>query len=168
MRKKQLFRVGAPVVVLLALLGLTISAAAQDESDPRGRTTVLRLAGTPSRIEPIDLGAPGPSPGDQILFTNDFHTGGQRTGYDGGMCTTVRVDPERVINCFITLSLPDGLITAQVMKPETDPPSPTPFWAAVTGGTGEYRDARGQIHVDPSDPSVPPTHYFTVYLENRD
>lgn len=88
----------------------------------------------------LDLGTPGPSQGDEMIlhdlvFTPDGHT---QVGYDGGSCVFFDVTkPEE--NCTVTFSLPGGTITTQFLN--SPPPAKT---LAVTGGTGTYRNARGQ------------------------
>ena len=88
----------------------------------------------------LDLGAPGPSQGDEMIlhdlvFTPDGHT---QVGYDGGSCVFFDVTkPEE--NCTVTFSLPGGTITTQFLN--SPPPAKT---LAVTGGTGTYRNVRGQ------------------------
>jgi hypothetical protein len=88
----------------------------------------------------LDLGAPGPSQGDEfilheLVFTPDGRT---QVGHDGGMCVIFDVAiPEE--NCTVTYSLPGGDITTQFLN--SPPPAKT---FAVTGGTGSYRNVRGQ------------------------
>ena len=88
----------------------------------------------------LDLGAPGPSQGDEmvlhdLVFTPDGRT---QVGYDGGSCVFFDLaKPEE--NCTVTYSLPGGEITTQFLN--SPPPAKT---FAVTGGTGTYRNVRGQ------------------------
>jgi Allene oxide cyclase barrel like domain len=88
----------------------------------------------------LDLGAPGPSQGDEfilhdLVFTPDGRT---QVGHDGGMCVIFDVAiPEE--NCTVTYSLPGGDITTQFLN--SPPPAKT---FAITGGTGSYRNVRGQ------------------------
>ena len=89
-----------------------------------------------------DLGAPGPgfNQGDEmvlhdLVFTPDGRT---QVGYDGGSCVFFDVaKPEE--NCTLTFSLPGGDIMTQFLN--SPPPAKT---FAVTGGTGIYRNVRGQ------------------------
>jgi allene oxide cyclase-like protein len=88
----------------------------------------------------IDLGARGPSVGDERTFydvLSDNH--GKRTGYEGGVCTVENMQPP-VFSCSITFSLPGGQIATQLLT--TPGPAPKPF--AITGGSGSYRNARGE------------------------
>ncbi len=88
----------------------------------------------------LDLGAPGPSQGDEfilhdLVFTPDGRT---QVGHDGGSCVIFDVAKSEE-NCTVTYSLPGGEITVQFLN---SPPPAKPF--AVTGGTGIYRNVRGQ------------------------
>jgi hypothetical protein len=88
----------------------------------------------------LDLGALGFSQGDEfilhdLVFTPDGRT---QVGYDGGMCVIFDVAvPES--NCTVTYALPRGDIMVQFLN---SPPATKTF--AVTGGTGIYRNVRGQ------------------------
>jgi len=123
---------------------------------------VISLVARPVTLERIARSESQPSLGDQTIFTNDVYRDEEKVGFDGGVCTIVRIDDELgpIINCNVTLSLPEGTITAQVMKDDVIPPPP--FHSAITGGTGAYQGARGQIYIDPNSPEV---HFYTVYLE---
>jgi hypothetical protein len=87
-----------------------------------------------------DLGAPGPSQGDEMVLRDLVFTpdGSKQVGYDGGSCVFFDVaKPEE--NCTVTFSLPGGDIMTQFLN------SPQPAKTfAVTGGTGIYRNMRGQ------------------------
>ncbi len=88
----------------------------------------------------LDLGAPGPSQGDEMILHDLVFTPDGRTqvGYDGGSCVFFDVTkPEE--NCTVTFSLPGGNITTQFLN--SPPPAKT---LAVTGGTRTYRNVRGQ------------------------
>ncbi len=87
-----------------------------------------------------DLGAPGLSQGDEFIFDDLVFTpdGSTQVGYDGGSCVIFDVTkPEE--NCTLTFSLPGGDIMTQFLN--SPPPAKT---FAVTGGTGIYRNVRGQ------------------------
>ena len=88
----------------------------------------------------LDLGSPGPSQGDEFIFHDLVFTSDGRTqvGHDGGSCVIFDVAKSEE-NCTVTYSLPGGEITVQFLN---SPPAAKPF--AVTGGTGIYRNVRGQ------------------------
>ena len=94
----------------------------------------------------IDVGAPGPSAGDRLVFSAAiFDTNNQQVGRDAAECIIVRVDPnetpdrQQVVQCMISVQLPDGQLTVQGMAQGTD------NYFAITGGTGAYRKARGEV-----------------------
>jgi hypothetical protein len=87
-----------------------------------------------------DLGAPGPSAGDQRTFYDVLvDRKGRRVGYSAGSCAVESVSPP-VFSCTVTFSLPGGQLATQLLT--TPGPAPKPL--AVTGGTGAYRYARGE------------------------
>jgi hypothetical protein len=94
----------------------------------------------------IDLGTPGPGIGDRLVFSNPiFDTNNVEVGRDGAECTIVRIDltqtPDRqqIVQCTISVTLPDGQITVQGLAQGTE------NYFAITGGTGAYRKARGEV-----------------------
>ena len=96
----------------------------------------------------IDLGAPGPSIGDRLTFSNPiFDTDGNRIGRDGAECVIMRIDPtepparQQIVQCTISVQFADGQITVQGLAQGTD----NTF--AITGGTGAYRNARGSLEL---------------------
>jgi hypothetical protein len=87
-----------------------------------------------------DLGAPGPSAGDQRTFYDVLvNHKGRRVGYSGGSCAVESMQPP-VFSCTVTFSLPGGQLATQLLT--TPGPAPKPL--AVTGGTGAFRYARGE------------------------
>jgi hypothetical protein len=105
-----------------------------------GQTKTLRYDITFVRDSQIDLGARGPSVGDERTFYDVLlDKSGKRVGYEGGVCSVESMKPP-VFSCSITFSLPGGQIAAQLLT--TPGPAPKPF--AVTGGSGDYRNARGE------------------------
>lgn len=94
----------------------------------------------------VDTGAPGPSIGDRLVFSNPmFDTAGQQVGRDGADCVIVRIDPtepparQQIVQCTISVTLADGQITVQGLAQGTE------NYFAITGGTGAYRKARGEV-----------------------
>lgn len=89
----------------------------------------------------IDVGEPGPSLGDLRVLDDALYRGGRRVGRDGGSCVITNANrPEAA--CTITFSLPHGIITGQWLN--QPPPRKV---VAITGGTGRYRSARGEVVV---------------------
>lgn len=138
-------RYGAGVAFMLLALGAATLATA-DQGDRERPWRVLhffeRGAGD---LAFLDLGAPGPSIGDRLVFSNPLYDiAGQVIGRDGAECVVVRIDPgesperQQIVQCTISVQLADGQITVQGLAqgPENT--------FAVTGGTGRYRKARGE------------------------
>ncbi|MFF5500759.1 hypothetical protein ACF1E9_20950 [Streptomyces roseolus] len=106
---------------------------------------------------PGDDGGPGSSPevGDSFAFADDLSRtkGGEKIGRDGVGCTVVRTgDPMDVlcVGTFVLNGGPGGQLTGQTLL-SVDPSdqAPAAFDIAVTGGTGDFENARGWIRSTP-------------------
>jgi allene oxide cyclase len=94
----------------------------------------------------IDLGAKGDSVGDLLTFANPVYDAANKTqlGSDQGYC--VRVVAGKSWECFWTLILAGGQITIE-----------GPFYDSgdsvmvVTGGTGKYAGAKGDMKLHARD-----------------
>ena len=94
----------------------------------------------------IDLGAKGDSVGDLLTFANPIYDAANKTklGSDQGYC--VRVVVGKSWECFWTLMLAEGQITVE-----------GPFFdtgdsvMVVTGGTGKYAGAKGDMKLHARD-----------------
>jgi hypothetical protein len=71
------------------------------------------------------------------------HGGHQSIGHFEGTLTAVTLDANSRFLASVVLALPQGQITVQG---ELNFATQTQFVHAITGGTGAYRDARGQFH----------------------
>lgn len=138
------------ILVSMLLLAFTMApavASAQPEAEHQKPWKVLHLfERSEGDLVFIDLGAPGPSIGDRLTFSNPiFDTAGQRVGRDAAECVIVRIDPtepparQQVVQCSISVQFADGQITTQGMAQGTE------NYFAVTGGTGAYRQAKGEV-----------------------
>ena len=89
-----------------------------------------------------DTGAPGDSAGDVLTFANDVFDAGNTTkvGTDQGYC--IRVVAGASYECNWTTFLPGGQIVVE--GPFLDTANSR---LAITGGTGRYRNARGQMEL---------------------
>lgn len=122
----------------------TAAAHPADGSSAKSRT--IRMEARLQVGEELDLGAPGRSIGDQFIFSGNLvSTGGpeeRSVGRFGGFC--VIADLERNAGpCSSTAVLPEGQITVQ--GEQAGIPVPKTVVNAITGGTGEFREARGQM-----------------------
>ena len=123
---------------------------------------VIKLIARPVRREVYKNGEEEVNLGDRSVFTHELSRDGEVVGFDGGTCTVVRLqdDGRYYLVCNVSMNLPDGTIAFQTFVEEVFPPPP--FFAAITGGTGAYRGARGEMHIDPASPE---THFYTLYLD---
>jgi hypothetical protein len=95
----------------------------------------------------LDTGASGDSAGDILTFGNEVYDADNksRVGDNNGWC--IRTVVGKAWECFWTLTLPDGQIT--VAGPFTDGKDSV---LAITGGTGKYQNARGEMGLHARDP----------------
>src|SRR5437868_15442115 len=121
-------------------LSLSLRSASTSAAASSGGTTHLDfLVKFIGQDTFLDLGAPGPSQGDEeilhdLVFSPDGRT---QVGYDGGSCVLFDV-AKPVVNCTLPYSLPVGYITPQFLN---SPPTAKIF--AVTCVTGTFRIVRG-------------------------
>src|SRR5262249_35270207 len=86
-----------------------------------------------------DTGAKGDSVGDILTFNNEVFQNDKSAGRDNGWC--VRTVVGKSWECFWTTMLADGQITVE--GPYLDAGDST---LAVTGGTGKYAGAPGEMN----------------------
>jgi len=127
--------------VVVAAIGLgALSTALADEAK---RIVVVERATTDTIT---DLGAKGDSSGDILTFANDIYdeSNTNKIGSDNGWC--VRTVVGEAWECIWTTTLDKGQITVE-----------GPFYdkkdsvLAVTGGTGEFAEARGEMALHARD-----------------
>lgn len=121
----------AAVAVLLAATALVLPAGAAE------KLNLVEHAATDA-VE--DLGAKGDSAGDLLTFANEVYDEADKTkvGSDNGFC--IRTVPAKAWECYFTVTLDKGQVTVE--GPFYDAADST---LAVTGGTGEYKTARGDM-----------------------
>jgi Allene oxide cyclase len=134
----------AGAALLLVVLGSTVVSATS--GDHGRRLTVVERATTDTVI---DLGEPGDSIGDMLPFGNDIYDAKNthKIGRDEGTC--FRTNPGIAWECTWTTIVPGGSLTVQ-----------GPFYddlrsskLAITGGTGVYQNARGQMILHSRNPA---------------
>ncbi|WP_344629825.1 hypothetical protein [Streptomyces glaucosporus] len=131
------------------------TTATHPAGDSSARSRTIRVEARLRVGEELDLGAAGRSVGDQFVFSGNLvSTGGPEdrlVGRFGGFC--VITDLERNAGqCSSTAVLPEGQITVQ--GEQAGIPVPGPVVNAITGGTGEFREARGQVTQRVSTPAT--------------
>ncbi len=140
--------------LLLALLGAAAAAAPRQQ---------LHLIEHPVNEVTTHLGKSADGRGDLLTFANPVFDASNETqvGTDHGFC--IRVIPGKSWECFWTVILHDGQITVEGPFFDTGDSR-----LAVTGGTGRYAGARGEMRLHARD--AQPTGYDFIYelrLEDR-
>jgi hypothetical protein len=145
MNKKLLSLIAVPALAL----GATTAHA-----DKHGNGGDFQLTGKVLGVTELDLGDPGFSVGDQQIITMDVFAGAKRVGESHVVCTMVRADKTTHAftgQCENVTSLPAGQITASGLV-TSDDEEKRPFVQAITGGTGVYKQAQGQLTVSEAGP----------------
>ena len=146
---------GVIVALLAALATVPLAFAGDGGSDRhrKGEVRFIRVTTQTLQQATVDAPPPGDSLGDRFVFSDNVFRDGTRVGTDGGDCVLVLFKPGPdpkgppetfTVQCVVTVSLPEGTITVQGL---IDFASRAPATLAVTGGTGEFRTARGEAEV---------------------
>jgi hypothetical protein len=142
---------GAAIALVLTAAGTTAAVASPAAATSSHRSQTIRLVAKQTQATLLVLAAPGHGPvGNQILATDDIYRHGRKAGHDASACQVV-ADLGQAgarFQCVATVSLPDGQLTAQGLPTLTET-STRPFTLAITGGTGAYRTAHGQVQITP-------------------
>jgi hypothetical protein len=137
------FGMGGVAIGVALAVGVVSSAAGEPGGGAKRRT--IRVLAEITEVGFLDLGTSGTSLGDQIVFSNRLLQGDHQVGHEGATCTTVSVQRNEA-ECFATFDFGDGQITGQALVILG---SNTPYLVSITGGTGEYEGAEGEIQVSP-------------------
>jgi hypothetical protein len=145
---KRNFRLGAIVALVLAVSAITAASASSPSHRNDGRSVeVLRLVSTTVQESPESQTPP--VVGDSFAFSDDLFERGSKIGILGGVGTFVRFDPtadSATANLVLTAELPRGQLTMQGLVTFSEQGSGR-FQLAITGGTGRYRTAHGEVFV---------------------
>jgi hypothetical protein len=137
----------ALAVAALALAGTASADTAATSHGSHDRT--IRLVEAHKDLQPtfVDTGKPGPSVGDLVVARDEvLREDGSQAGTFRQTCTLTDLvgNPfTSTYECAGSIALKDGTITME--GPFT--PSAPQNTAAITGGTGRYATARGEITV---------------------
>jgi len=141
------------VAVVAVATGVTVATASSPGDALGGKhehvLKVTRDAGTGAALDLDHSGKPTPdSIGDENVFSANFYMGDKRVGFDGGVCTLVRLPA--YFQCVATNSFPEGDLMVQFLA---DFSRSAPGRFAITGGTRGYRGAQGEVtYIDNPDP----------------
>jgi len=143
--------VTAAAVALTLPLGIVIGQMDLRDASARDEIVVVEHA---SSDAVIDNGAEGDSAGDTLVFANDIYDANDasQVGSDQGSCMRVKAASadganDGVWECSWTVMLADGNIAVQ--GPSVDDGTATTL--SVTGGTGKYDGASGEMLLEPID-----------------
>ena len=131
--------VAGTAIALVALAVGAISPAWGSSSDKDKQTTFTVEALT------TEQSFEGTALGDQIVFTSQLLKGDAEVGDQAGVCIVTSVARAEA-QCVATYVLPGGQITGQALIRLGDP---APYAGAITGGSGRYQGAEGEVRVQP-------------------
>ena len=120
-----------PILSMAICMGLSCAAEARE---------LMHVVERAETDAVVDTGAKDDSPGDLLTFANPVFDAANRTqvGTDQGFC--VRTVVGVAWECWWTMSVAGGQLTVQ--GPFLDKGDSV---MAITGGTGKYVNARGQM-----------------------
>jgi hypothetical protein len=163
---KRLGLLGAVIAVMALVVGAVSPALGSSgqgaASTASGQT--IRVLAVFTEFDPnIDVGAPGFSLGDEVVFSGNLLRNGKQVGRVGVVCTFVSTaNADRVeAHCPTTSILPGGQITTQgtIVNRSLN------FTLPITGGSGQFQGAGGQVvSRDISTPTQPQVE-LTFHLE---
>ncbi len=126
------------LVVAAATASATPAPPGDADGGGHGHEVTLRFHVETSPFDYTDLGAPGPSAADVIVFHDRLFRDGREVGHEVGSC--VLVDPSGLSNCSAVVTV-DGEGTISYAFENAPPPEKV---LAITGGSGKYRTAQGE------------------------
>ena len=131
--------------IFLAALLVTTLSFASFASAYTDDVKVLHLRGVQVESQLVDVAPKGPEPslGDSFVLSENLLRDGHKIGISGVVCTFVRLQhPPSAVECVITARLGSDQLTVQGLS--FDQPRNV---FAITGGTGRWRNAGGQVVV---------------------
>lgn len=138
---------GIGVMLVAATAGVaTASGTGHDAPSAASTTRTFTLVERAITDTTTDTGATGDSVGDVLTFANPIfdHDNAHRLGSDNGSCLRTKVGA--AYECAWTTSVPGGSLS--VAGPFYDAGD---SMLAITGGTGKYATARGQLRLHARD-----------------
>lgn len=149
------------LVVFQTLAAVLLAGAAGVRAEEEDKITLTVVERATTDVV-TDTGEKGDTVGDVLTFANEVYDekNESKIGTDQGFC--VRTVVGKAWECIWTLTLNDGQITVDGPFYDTSPST-----LAITGGTGKYMNASGQMRLKARDEKG--TEYDFIYeinLEN--
>ena len=149
MLRKLSVLAGVVAIAAFALATLVPSAGASGDA-----TRWLRVSSFTTEESFVDVGPPNESLGDQIVFATRLMRFGKQVGNLGVVCTITSLRTQAV-QCSATARFFNwfqggGEISVQGLLLG----EPSTFTLPVTGGSGGFVGASGQVHVQQVNPSL--------------
>ena len=132
-------------LIFIAALLVTTLSFASFASAHTDDVKVLHLIGHEVEFNEVDHDPASPEPalGDGFVLSENLLRDGKKVGISGVVCTFVRLQhPPSAVECVITARLGSDQLTVQGLS--FDQPRNV---FAITGGTGRWRNAGGQVVV---------------------
>jgi hypothetical protein len=126
------------IASIAALAALAIGGGAFASTSTDGPPRVINLIEKTTSSNYVDLGAKGFSPGDEYMFASQFWNVDRtrQIGSNNGYCVVLSPQAQ---HCVGTAHLKGGTIEY------AGSPGANGGTIAITGGTGIYREAEGQV-----------------------
>jgi len=145
--------VGRAVVTALGV-GAVLTVGSGSSGAAGGGEVQLQFAAISVQSIRLNVGPKEASTGDRLVFSHTLTKGGKTAGLSGVECVLTSVTTSAPkgkqkpvtsarSHCIATVVLTDGQIAAQGLTDLTDPAGA--FDLAVTGGTGRYAGAAGDL-----------------------
>jgi hypothetical protein len=127
--------------VVMVVIGTALSISFAGNRAVTSPTT-LRVVEHPINEKVIDIGKPGDSSGDLLTFNNPIYnyTNTKKIGHDQGDCVRISVRQGTWECRWLTYIAGRGAIMVEGAFYDTREST-----LAITGGTGDFRNARGSM-----------------------
>lgn len=140
--------VGLTAILAMSLPGATSAPGQRTQSavhNAKAETLKLTLRDGPETV--VDVNRDGVGAGDYSVKTGSVYIGTKKLGRLTQSCTIMTVKPVPSLRCSLDLVLSRGQVTLQGSFTLSD----SAPQLAVTGGTGKYEGAAGQLTETGSD-----------------
>jgi hypothetical protein len=155
---KRLGVLGAVIALVALAVGVVGPAFGSSGDDDDDKRWTIRVTSITTEDGFVDLGDEGDSLGDQFVFSSKYLKGGKEVGHDSVVCTITSLERQEA-QCVATAWFHNGQITAQALINFSQDPPTIP----ITGGSGKYEGAEGELHVRPISETK---EVLTFHLEN--